>query len=349
MTSAVGVVAGMALIWGEGGVAGNCFCCGWVELVWLASGDEVSEKSGMTDLAGKCLLVLGCGYLGTRLVDEAVSRGMRVKAVSRNLDTLAEARSIGADVFEGMVDEAGWHEFAGSEVDFVVNCVSSAGGGLAGYRQSYIGGNESLCKWAEQSGFEGRAIYTSSVSVYGDAGGDWVDEDSDCDPSNERGSLVRESEAVFLDGLWKGTGVVLRLAGLYGPGRHIMLNRLKEGPGELPGWGDYYLNLVRIEDVVSAVRACLEAVALTEGIYTVVDDEPALKQDMVEWLAGTLGTPVPEFSGRADSSGRASRRLGETGRPANRRISNAKLKRAVEWKPYFASFREGFSDLLERG
>ncbi len=300
-------------------------------------------------MKGKRLLVLGCGYLGRLLVGEAVGKGMRVLAVSRNVDTLEEVGKMGAETFCGMVDERAWHEAAGAEVDFVVNCVSSAGGGLAGYRQSYIGGNESLGAWAKAVGFAGRAIYTSSVSVYGDASGAWVDELSDPGPANERGALVRESERVFLEGLAGAQATVLRLAGLYGPGRHLMLDRLRSGEVELPGWGDYYLNLVRIEDVVSSLWRCLESESAVEGIFTVVDDEPALKQEIAAWVAGELGSPAPRYTGEADGSGGASRRLGENGRPANRRISNAKLKRASGWSPRFPSFREGFGDLLAEG
>lgn len=301
----------------------------------------------MEDFAGKRLVILGCGYLGRFLVADALRRRMRVLAVSRNLDTLREIESMGAEVFRGMVDEAAWHEAAGPDVDYVVNCVSSAGGGLAGYRQSYLGGNESLARWAEAVGFCGASLYTSSVSACGDAGGAWVDEENCPSPGNERGGIVAESEALFLDRTAGKAKGVLRLAGLYGPGRHLLLDRLKDGPDELPGWADYYLNLVRIEDVASAVWASFEAGV--SGVFNVVDDEPALKGEMVEWLAGLLGVKVPPFSGSVDSGLRSSRRLGESGPPANRRISNAALKAATSWRPRFASYREGFEDLLKRG
>ncbi len=304
----------------------------------------------MSNVEGKRLLVLGCGYLGRILVAEALGKGMSVLAVSRNVDTLASVAGQGAETVCGLVNGDSWYEAAGGNVDFVVNCVSSAGGGLAGYRQSYIEGNVSLGKWAAQVGFSGRAVYTSSVSVYGDAGGEWVDEESCPPPANERGMIMRESEGVFLSGLGGSSSAVLRLAGLYGPGRHLMLDRLRGGELELPGWGDYYLNLVRIEDVVSSIWACLESVEPVSGTFSVVDDEPSLKQDMAAWIAGRVGNPVPVFTGAVDASGRSSRRLGENGRPANRRISNAALKAVVVgWSPRFPSFREGFGDLLSVG
>lgn len=303
----------------------------------------------MCDLKGKRLLVLGCGYLGRILVGEAIAKGMRVLAVSRNVETLAGVAALGAETSIGLVNSESWFEDAGSDVDFVVNCVSSAGGGLEGYRQSYIEGNRSLCKWAEKVGFSGRSVYTSSVSVYGDAEGAWVDEQSAPPPSNERGNLILESENTFLEGMPRGGASVLRLAGLYGPGRHLMLDRLRAGQEELPGFGDYFLNLIRIEDVVSGVWFCFEAEEAVSGVYTLVDDEPVLKEDIANWIAKTAGNPRPRFTGEADPSGRASRRLGESGRPANRRIRNNAFKAAVGWSPLFLSFREGFGDLLAKG
>lgn len=299
-------------------------------------------------MQGKRLLILGCGYLGKILVADAVGKGMRVLAVSRNLDTLAEAEKLGADVFKGMVDEDSWHGAAGTDVDFVVNCVSSAGGGLAGYRQSYIGGNESFGRWSVGSGFSGNAIYTSSVSVYGDADGAWVDEASAPPPANERGELVRESELAFLRSTEAASLSVLRLAGLYGPGRHLMLNKLKLAEPELAGWGNYFLNLVRIEDVASSVWAIFESERRVAGTFTVVDDEPSRKEEIVAWICSRLGIATPHFTGKPDASGRSSRRFGENGCPANRRIRNESLKGVVDWQPRFPSFREGFADLIDQ-
>ncbi|MBK1879976.1 NAD-dependent epimerase/dehydratase family protein [Pelagicoccus mobilis] len=298
-------------------------------------------------MRGKRLLILGCGYLGRFLVADAVARGMKVLAVSRNLDTLRDVEALGATGFCGMVDESAWHDAAGQDVDFVVNCVSSAGGGLEGYRQSYLKGNESLCDWAERVGFEGAATYTSSVSACGDAAGKWVDEKSCPLPGNERGKIVAESERLFLERMTASSKIVLRLAGLYGPGRHLMLDRLKTGPAELPGWADYYLNLVRIEDVASSIWACFESEELSSELFNVVDDQPALKGEMVSWLAEKLGVGVPDFVGASSASGVGSRRLGEKGPPANRRIRNRALRESTGWSPRFSTFREGFADLMD--
>ena len=302
----------------------------------------------MDELLGKTLLVLGCGYLGTRLAFDALKKGMRVKAVGRNAARLEEVEVCGAQVFEGRVEETAWHAFAGGEVDYVVNCVSSAGGGLEGYHASYVRGNASLVAWMKRSGFQGVAVYTSSVSVYPDLGGAEACEEGELDPSNERGRLILESERVFLDPVLDGKRFVLRLAGLYGPNRCLTLNTMRTRPAQLEGFGDYFLNLVRIEDVQTAVWACFSRPD-EEGVYNIVDDGAGRKREIVNWLAQELGGPVPEFTQEAGSVGQSSRRLGEAGPPANRRVVNWKARQRLAWAPAYPSFKEGFGDLMARG
>ncbi len=295
------------------------------------------------------LLILGCGYLGLQLAQSARARGWEVKAVSRSQDALAEAAAAGASTFCGLVESSDWHAFAGSDIGIAINCASAGGGGLAGYERSYVRGNRSMGEWASRCDFAGAAFYTSSVSVYPDADGAWIDESNQLPPTTERGRLVQESEAVFRTGFAGRRAFVLRLAGLYGPGRHLLLDSARSGPASLPGWGDYFLNLIRIEDVVSAIWSCHGAASALPlgGTFNVVDDAPALKADMVAWLAQRFGHPAPVFTGVA--GGVSSRRLGEDGRPANRRISNRRLRSSTGWSPRFATFREGFADLASFG
>lgn len=302
----------------------------------------------MGDLAGKTVLILGCGYLGRFLARACRDEGARVKAVSRNAQALAAAAESGASVFEGQIGEDAWHGFAGADVDFVVNCVSAAGGGLDGYRQSYVEGNRSLVRWASARGFDGPAVFTSSVSVYPDLGGGWIAEDDAPPPDNDRGRILLDAERALVDGLPGGPAFLLRLGGLYGPGRCLTLDALRAAPATLPGFGDYPLNLARIEDAATAVMACFRSGG-TGGAYSVVDDEPALKSDIVAWLAKRLGVATPAFAGAESGEGTGSRRFGPSGRPASRRISNAKARRELGWRPAFRSFREGFENLISGG
>ena len=160
-------------------------------------------------------LILGCGYVGRALASSRRSCGDRILAVTRNADTSRELTSEGVEVFQGSLQDGEWHDWA-QNVDWVVNCVSSAGGGLAGYRLSYVDGNRSLVDWMEKSRFDGPAIYTSSVSVYPDSQGGWVGE-SDARPHSERAEIMLEAEEMFLSGPLTVVKVALRLGGIYGP------------------------------------------------------------------------------------------------------------------------------------
>jgi len=287
------------------------------------------------------VLILGCGYVGSALARELKDKGFGVIAVTRNEERLRLLKGSGVEARQARVDSEDWHGIADTDVDLVVNCVSSAGGGLEGYRQSYLEGNRSLGKWMRRRNFSGKAIYTSSVSVYPNSGGGWLLE-ADAAPDNERGEVIFESERIFMDTEASARLAVLRLGGIYGPGRTIFAQRIAEVQGSLPGWGDYFLNLARVEDIVSAIiELGLESVDL-EGIFNVVDDCPALKADIVSWVANRIGRVAPGFSGEKEDQG--SRR--GSGKPANRRISNARLKERTGWRPKFPSFREGYADLL---
>ncbi len=290
----------------------------------------------------KTILILGCGYVGRALAAREREQGNRVLAVTRNGTMASQLCQEGIEVQEGNVHEDGWHAFA-SGVDWAVNCVSAASPDLVGYRTSYVDGNRSFGRWMATSGFSGPAVFTSSVSVYPDSGGEWVDEDR-AEASSDRSQILLDSERVFLESDNAASKTVLRLGGIYGPGRSFLADRIAKAGGVLPGFGDYYLNLIRLEDIVEAIGAVLR---LEEGrgeVYNVVDDEPVLRAELVEALAKSMGLPTPDFD--PDMAGvRGSRRM-EGGRPANRRISNRKLREALGWKLRFPSALRGMVDLV---
>lgn len=287
-------------------------------------------------------LILGCGYVGRALASSRRSYGDRILAVTRNADTARELTSEGVEVFQGSLQDGEWHDWA-QKVDWVVNCVSSAGGGLAGYRLSYVDGNRSLLDWMEKTRFAGPAIYTSSVSVYPDSQGGWVGE-SDAGPHSERAEIMLEAEEMFLSGPPTVVKVALRLGGIYGPGRSFLANRIREANGVMPGYGDYYLNLIRLEDIVSAMEAVFKAPSCQQGVFNVVDDQPMLKSELVSGLASAMGLGRITFD--PNSVGHRSSRRSDGERPANRRISNKGFKEAFDWSPCFPNGLSGMTQLV---
>jgi nucleoside-diphosphate-sugar epimerase len=297
----------------------------------------------MGNLTGQRLVIFGCGYVGLALARAALARGARVEALTRNPDKAAALRALGlAKVVVAELSAADWHGQIAGGPAFAVNCVS-AGGGPDGYRRSYVAGMQSILAWAAAGGAPvGTLVYTSSTSVYPQGAGAIVDETAPAGGGTPNGRTIRESE-LLLQTAPAGAvrrHFILRLAGIYGPDRHHLLDQLRTGADTLGGSGTYHLNLVQRDDIVAAILAALAAPpAVVNEVFNVADTAPALRGEVVRWLADRLGRPVPAFDG------------GETGRRGgapmpDRIISSAKIQRVLGWRPKFPDYRAGFEKLL---
>ena len=290
----------------------------------------------------KHLFICGLGYLGLRVARQALRDGMRVTGLTRSTEKAETLRTEGFHVVAADLAERGWHAEVSPSVDYVLNCVAAGGGGPAGYRRTYLEGMRSLVQWCGR-GFTGRLIYTSSTGVYPFSEGEWVTEETPFDPPPGKTEILRRAERVLqTDG--PDGWAILRLAGIYGPGRHYLLNQILSGASELSGEGDVYLNLIRVEDICTAIWKVWRAdESALNAIYNVVDDRPSLKREVVEWLAEKTGRPVPGFN---PGKSIRQRRL-PNGKLPHRKISNAKLKRATNWQPQYATYRHGFEPLIK--
>jgi len=290
------------------------------------------------------VMIFGCGYVGTALAEELLGLGVRVGALTRNADRADELRRMGvAEVLKADLDGAEWAERLSGSYAAVVNCVSSAGGGIAGYRTSYLYGQQRILAWAQSQRLRSY-VYTSSSSVYPQDDGAWIDETADTAGAPETGQVLLESEQLLAKHAHLFTAwYVLRLAGIYGPGRHFLLQQLKDGQGTVPGRGDYHMNMIHRDDITRALLAALTGQA-PAGIYNICDDQPATKELVLRYLAAQLDLPLPTFDPAAISP-RLQRRGGHM---PDRRISNAKAQAQLDWQPVYPSYREGYAQLLRR-
>ncbi len=165
--------------------------------------------------------------------------------------------------------------------------------------------------------------YLSTVGVYGDHDGAWVDEETECRPVSRRSVERTEAEAGW-QAFAAASGLpvaVLRLSGIYGPGRNAFVN-LKEGTAKRIVKAHQVFNRIRVEDIGAATRFLAER--QLGGIYNVTDDEPAPPQDVVAFAAQLMGVePPPETDfATAELSPMARSFYGE-----NKRVSNAKIRR----------------------
>ena len=133
-----------------------------------------------------------------------------------------------------------------------------------------------------------------------------------------------------------------RLAGIYGPGRHHLLDQLQAGATVFSGSGVSHLNLIHRDDSVSAIMAGLEAPALFGNeIFNVTDGQPARRAEVGAWLATQLGASAPMFDGTVKT-----RRGG--GLTPDRQISSLKIQQMLGWQPQFPDYRAGYRAILGR-
>ncbi len=305
------------------------------------------------------MLILGCGYLGTALARQTLSTGGRVGALTRNPARVAELQAVGAvPAVAADLAASAWHGVLDPASQAVINCVSPAGSGAAGYRHSFIEGAQSIAHWLEQSAATGAApardlVFTSSTGVYPQTDGEWVDETSApvALQLSQAGAVLREAEEFFLNlpRAWVRRVWILRLAGLYGPGRHHLLDALRAGEKIFPGGGGHWVNLLYLDDAVRAIQACLQAPPeIAGGVFNVADDEPVLKRDLVGWLAAQAGRNPAEIRFDEQQSSRRAHRLGSTGKVPHRKISAAKFRKMLIWHPLSHSYREGYGRIGAR-
>jgi nucleoside-diphosphate-sugar epimerase len=287
--------------------------------------------------SGKSVVVFGAGYVGGAVVEKALSYGAKVTALTRNPSTAVALLKVGARVVCSDLSLADWRAEIPGEAEYVLNCVSAGGGGPQGYRRSYLLGMESVLAWAGQRAVQS-LTYTSSTSVYAQGGGQRVDETSEAGGGeSEETSILFETEQRVLQTSAAGRRrVILRLAGIYGPGRHMLLDQLRAGATQLPGFAAHHLNLVHRDDIVEAVFAVWRS-GVGEGgrVYNVADDGEATRGEIVEWLCEKLGRTVPVFNAQTTAGRRRA--------TPDRVISNARLKAESEWRPRYPSFREGYA------
>ncbi len=282
---------------------------------------------------GQRLVIFGCGYVGATVARQAAACGLRVTALTRNPTKAACLAEAGIAVVVADLASAEWHDRIAGGPDLVLNCVGSGDGGPEGYRRSYLEGMASVSEWLGTRGAAGAAVYTGSTSVYPQDKGARVDETAPVG-GDDRVRVLIETEEVFLRVAAKAR-VVLRLAGIYGPGRHHLLEQVRAGVAS--GRAENHLNLAYRDDIAAAVWAAWGAAAGGQ-IFNVADDGAATKQEVVGWLAARLGVAVPTFSGEPAAGRRAV--------TPDRIIANDRLKSSLGWRPAFPTFREGYEKIL---
>lgn len=262
------------------------------------------------------ILIAGAGDLGLRLARRRAARGDAVLALRRRVSAVehvsANVRGVAADVVRG--------EGLGTlprRVDALVFCAAPDRRDEAAYRALFVDGLRRVLDAVQAP----RIVFVSSTAVYGEDAGEWVDETTPPRPVAFNGRVLLDAEACTQ----AAGGHVLRLSGLYGPGRTMLLRRARDGVAGRPHW----TNRIHLDDAAAALDVLLDRDG-PDPVYCASDDAPALELDVLEWMRGYEGRPqVPALDGP------------QTGR----RVSNARL-RATGWVPQHPDWRSGYAPLL---
>lgn len=282
------------------------------------------------------LFAFGLGFTAQALAERLAAKGWQIAGTARDVGKIGQLASRGYEMaqFSGEAGNAALppalegtthllHSIPpGPEADPV----------LAHYRDEIA--SLSSLEWIG---------YLSTVGVYGDQDGRWVDETTRTKPNSARTEARVEAEqAWFSFGEDIGVPVqVFRLAGIYGPGRSVF-DKLREGTARRVKKDDQVFSRIHVEDIAGVLEASI-ARPRAGAIYNVADDEPAAPGEVVAYAAALLGIePPPEVAfAEADLTPMA-RSFYE----GSRRIRNTRIKSELGVKLRYPTYREGLASLL---
>jgi nucleoside-diphosphate-sugar epimerase len=235
-------------------------------------------------------LIVGCGYLGTRVAARWLAAGDRVVAVTRRPERAEEFVRLGmtplvADVTDPDFPAAGSLPDAAT-VFWAVGFDRSSG---TTHRDVHVLGLARLLAALPGSP---RVILSSSTGVWGDEDGRVVTEDTPAHPTREAGRVLLEAESLLRTHP-KGPGVALRFAGLYGPDRLPRIADLRAGT-PIAADPESWLNLIHVDDAAEVVRV-VAAASSPRPLYVVSDGRPVRRRDWYGTLAAFSGSPPPTW------------------------------------------------------
>ena len=283
-------------------------------------------------------LIVGCGYLGGRVARLWRAQGHAVVAVTQHAgqekgDSPHLPERQGLQTF--IADVTRPETLVGlPAAETVLYAVGYNPRGGRSRRQVYVDGLRAVLDALPPEC--GRFVFISSAGVYGDAGGDWVDEDSPCRPASDAGRALLDAEAVLHRHPLGQRSIILRLAGLYGPGRLPPTADLASGAAiAIPA--DRLVNLIHVDDAAAVVLAA-ESWARPPRTYLVSDGQPIERRTYLSRLAEVSGLPPPQFREPGADVAASPRRRG-----GNKRVSNARMLAELGVALIYPSYREGLA------
>ncbi|MHA7280430.1 SDR family oxidoreductase [Arthrobacter sp. MDT2-2] len=271
------------------------------------------------------VLIAGCGDLGTEVGLRLAARGERVIGWRRSPDRIpAGIDGVAADLTRTLPPVP-------QDTDVVVIATAAGDRSEAAYRSAYVDATGNVLDALERDGVRPRRIlFVSSTAVYGDFDGGWVAEESPAESPAPTARLVREAEQVILRRSDRGT--VLRLSGIYGPGRTRLIDQVKGGTAVLPAVPQW-TNRIHRDDAAAAIVHLTTELDAPAPIYVGSDEQPVDLGEVLQFLAAELGLPEPP-PGETSSTRGGARRM------------DSSLLRSTGFSFAYPTYREGYRAVL---
>ncbi|MCH2131699.1 MAG: SDR family oxidoreductase [Pirellulaceae bacterium] len=286
----------------------------------------------MSDVSDQTM-IFGCGYLGRRIARLAIQHGYTVWATTRQNRKQRELSIEGIQpIVADWTDRRTLRDLPA--VQQVVICVSYDRQSYHNRYESQVGGLRNLLHAISP---EAKVCYISTTGVYHQQSGIWVDETSPTWPIRDGGRAHLMAESLLNRMRPKSAWTILRLSGIYGPGRIPRAADVIAGrPIASPQHG--FLNLIHVDDAAEAV--CSTFRRHTARLYVISDDQPVVRSQFYEEIARQTGSKKPQFV-TADARSPVMKRS-----ESNKRVWNRKMKRDLVSKLQFPTYRHGLADIL---
>lgn len=285
------------------------------------------------------LLAIGLGYSAKEIALRLKQDGWRIIGTARSENSLRAIQAMGCDAvpFEGEAASSALAEAMNEATHLLVSAAPGENGDPVLRCHSGDLAKAPYLKWIG---------YLSTIGVYGDHEGAWVDESTEPRPASQRSIwrlAAEDAWRAFADGRSIALQI-FRLAGIYGPGRN-QFEKLRAGREKRIYKPGQVFNRIHVADIASTVIAGIEAGSSATGVFNVTDDEPAPPQDVIAYAAGLLGMEPPPLVdwNEADMSPMARSFYSE-----NKRVRNERIKRELGMTLSFPTYREGLKTLTEQ-
>lgn len=255
--------------------------------------------------------IIGCGYVGKEVAHLWQQQGLTVTATTTSPERVEELQTVANRVQVLRGTDPGAVQDCLVDQQVVLVCVGSKRG--ANYKETYLGTAKTLAEVLPNTHVQ-QLIYTSTYSVYGQHQGAVVTEETSVKPATDNGEIIAETERTLL-GLSGLQACVLRLGGIYGPGRTLERIYSRAAGQTRPGAGSEWANWIYRDDIVGTIEF-VRSHALS-GIYNLVQDEIPTVKDLIATVCDRYHLAPVQWDPSQPSA-----------RPYNVRVSNAKIKAA---------------------